>query len=40
MARRENERRVFLPLELALCGVLILGAVVGVIGLATGAITI
>jgi arginine:ornithine antiporter/lysine permease len=40
MARRENERRVFLPIEGILCGVLIVGGVAGVIGLATGAITI
>jgi arginine:ornithine antiporter/lysine permease len=40
MARRENERRVFLPFERILCGILILGGVAGVIGLATGAITI
>jgi arginine:ornithine antiporter / lysine permease len=40
MARRENERRVFGQPERALCGVLILGAVAGVIALATGAITI
>jgi arginine:ornithine antiporter / lysine permease len=40
MARRENERRVFLPFERILCGILILGGVAGVIGLASGAITI
>jgi arginine:ornithine antiporter/lysine permease len=40
MARRENQRRVFLPIEAILCGILILGAIAGVIGLATGAITI
>jgi arginine:ornithine antiporter / lysine permease len=40
MARRENQQRVFRPIERILCGILILGAVAGVIGLATGAITI
>ena len=40
IARRENQRRVFLPVELVLCAVLVLGGVAGVIGLATGAITI
>jgi hypothetical protein len=40
MARRENDRRVFGRAELGLCGLLVIGAVAGVIGLATGAITI
>jgi arginine:ornithine antiporter/lysine permease len=40
IARRENSLRVFRPWELALCGVIVVGGIVGVIGLATGAITI
>jgi arginine:ornithine antiporter/lysine permease len=40
MARRENQQRVFGRAEVALCGALILGGIVGVIGLITGAITI
>jgi hypothetical protein len=32
--------RVFRPWELALCGVIVAGAIIGVIALATGAITI
>lgn len=40
MARRENQQRVFKPYELALCAVLVAGGVAGVIGLATGGITI
>ena len=39
-ARRENSLRVFRPWELALCGVIVVGGIVGVIGLATGAISI
>ena len=40
IARRENALRVFRPWELALCGVIVAGAIIGVIALATGAITI
>ena len=40
MARRENDQRLFTVAELVLFGALVLGAVVGVVGLATGAITI
>jgi arginine:ornithine antiporter/lysine permease len=40
MARRENARRVFGPAEIVLCGLLALGGIAGVIGLATGGITI
>jgi arginine:ornithine antiporter / lysine permease len=40
IARRENSLRAFRPWELALCGLIMLGAVIGVIGLATGNITI
>jgi arginine:ornithine antiporter/lysine permease len=40
MARRENEQLVFKPFELALCAVLAVGAVAGVVSLITGAITI
>jgi arginine:ornithine antiporter/lysine permease len=39
-ARRENGLQVFRPFELALCVVIALGAVVGIVSLATGAITI
>jgi arginine:ornithine antiporter / lysine permease len=40
MARRENQKLVFRPIERILCAILILGGVAGVVGLATGAITI
>jgi Na+:H+ antiporter, NhaC family len=40
IARRENSLRAFRPWELALCGLIMLGAVIGVIGLATGNIII
>ncbi len=40
MARRENDKRVFRPWELGLCGLLVAGALVGVGSLATGAISI
>ncbi|HWJ61104.1 MAG TPA: basic amino acid/polyamine antiporter [Acidimicrobiales bacterium] len=40
MARRENGKLVFKPLELALCVLLAAGAIAGVVGLATGAMTI
>ena len=39
-ARRENNRRVFTKWEGVLCGLLALGGVIGVVGLATGGITI
>jgi arginine:ornithine antiporter/lysine permease len=39
-ARRERGLRVFRPVEAALFGVILLGAVAGVISLATGAIEI
>jgi arginine:ornithine antiporter/lysine permease len=40
MARRENNQRLFTTAEAVLCAALVLGGIVGVIGLATGAITI
>jgi Na+:H+ antiporter, NhaC family len=40
IARRENSLRAFRPWELALCGLIMPGAVIGVIGLATGNIII
>ncbi len=40
IARRENSLRAFRPWELALCGVIVVGATIGVIGLATGNISI
>ena len=40
MARRENDKRLFTTSEAVLCGALVLGGVAGVVGLATGAITI
>jgi arginine:ornithine antiporter/lysine permease len=40
MARRENQRQVFRPFELALCVLLVAGGVAGVVSLITGAITI
>jgi arginine:ornithine antiporter/lysine permease len=39
-ARRENDQTVFRPFEFALCVVIAVGALVGVVSLATGAITI
>ena len=39
-ARRERGLRVFKPVEAALFGVIVLGAVAGVVSLATGAISI
>ena len=39
-ARRERGLRVFRPAEAVLFGVILLGAVVGVVSLATGAIAI
>ena len=39
-ARRERGRRVFTPAEAVLFGVILLGAVAGVVSLATGAIEI
>lgn len=39
-ARKENGKLVFTPLELALCVVLAAGAIAGIVGLITGAITI
>ena len=40
IARRESAQRMFRPFELALCVLIIIGAVIGVVLLATGAITI
>ncbi|MCG7632645.1 basic amino acid/polyamine antiporter [Gordonia McavH-238-E] len=40
MARRENDARVFRLAEAILCGVLLIGAVIGIGALATGAITL
>jgi arginine:ornithine antiporter / lysine permease len=40
VARRENRRQVFRPFELAICAILVVGGVVGVVSLVTGAITI
>jgi arginine:ornithine antiporter/lysine permease len=40
MARRENDQRLFTTAEAILSGALIIGGIAGVIGLATGAITI
>jgi arginine:ornithine antiporter/lysine permease len=40
MARRENGQRIFTNAEAVLCGALVVGAVAGVGGLVTGAITI
>jgi arginine:ornithine antiporter / lysine permease len=40
IARRENSLLVFRPWELALCGVIVAGATIGVIALVTGAVTI
>ena len=40
MARREQGKRLFSPPELALCVIAIIGAIVGVVGLTTGWITI
>ena len=40
MARRERGLRVFRPAEAVLFGVIVLGAVAGVVSLATGAIAI
>ena len=40
MSRREQQRTVFSPAELVILVVSIVGAVVGIIALATGAITI
>jgi arginine:ornithine antiporter/lysine permease len=40
MARRENNQRLFTTAEAVLCAALVLGGIVGVLGLATGAITI
>jgi arginine:ornithine antiporter / lysine permease len=40
MARREQGRRVFSPVELVIFAISICGAVAGVVALATGAITI
>jgi arginine:ornithine antiporter/lysine permease len=40
IARRENSLRVFRPWEFALCAVLVVGAVIGIVSLATGYITI
>jgi arginine:ornithine antiporter / lysine permease len=40
IARRENSLRAFRPWELALCGVIVVGAIIGVIALATGTISI
>jgi arginine:ornithine antiporter/lysine permease len=40
MARRESKARVFGLAEQVLCGALIVGAIAGVVGLATGGITI
>lgn len=40
MARRENGQLVFKPLELALCVLLAIGAIAGIVGLATGRISI
>ncbi len=39
IARRENAQRMFRQFELALCVLIIIGAVIGVVLLATGAIT-
>ncbi|MGN6695054.1 MAG: basic amino acid/polyamine antiporter [Aquihabitans sp.] len=40
MARRESGLLVFKPLEMALCGLLAIGGIAGVVGLVTGSITI
>lgn len=40
MARRETRQRLFLPYEAVVCGLLILAALAGVVGLVTGRITI
>lgn len=40
IARRERRLRIFTPAEALLCGVIVLGAVAGTVGLATGAIEI
>jgi arginine:ornithine antiporter/lysine permease len=40
MARRENEATVFARFELALCVLLAVGAIAGVVSLLTGTITI
>jgi arginine:ornithine antiporter/lysine permease len=40
MARRENNLRVFGAAEAVLCGALVAGGIAGVVGLATGAISI
>lgn len=40
MARREQRRRLFSPVELVIVGISVVGAVVGVVALATGALTI
>jgi arginine:ornithine antiporter/lysine permease len=40
IARRENQQRLFRPFELALCVLIIAGAVIGAVSLATGAISI
>jgi arginine:ornithine antiporter / lysine permease len=40
IARRENAQRMFRQFELALCVLIIIGAVIGVVLLATGAIAI
>ena len=39
-ARRERNLRVFTPAEAVLCGVIVVGAIAGVVSLATGAIAI
>ena len=39
-ARRENKQRMFTPFELVLCVLIWIGAIVGVVSLSTGAITI
>jgi arginine:ornithine antiporter/lysine permease len=40
VARRENEQRVFRTFEAAVCAVLVLGGIAGVVALSTGAISI
>lgn len=40
MARRENRRRLFVPFEAVVCVLLVLAGLAGVVGLATGRLTI
>jgi len=40
MARREQHRRLFSPVELVILAVTVIGALAGVVALATGVITL